>query len=66
MEAAIPFKFVRDAGNLVPNPEHPPLVVIFYILLILTMFAFYIRLRIAPWRTKKFIVDPIKVSTESN
>lgn len=51
MEAAIPFKFDRDAGNLVKNPEHPPLLILFYVLLILFMFAFYIRLRFAPWRT---------------
>ena len=60
MEAAIPFKFVRNAGNLVPDPKHAPLLVLFYILLILFMFAFYIRLRIAPWRTKKFLKEPLQ------
>lgn len=42
MEAAIPFKFNRDAGNLVQNPEHNPIMVLSYALLIIFMFAFYL------------------------
>ena len=61
MEAAIPFKFVKDAGNLIHDPEHPPLLVFAYALLIFVMFGFYIRLRSAPWRTKRFVPNPPEV-----
>ncbi len=70
MEAAIPFKFVRKAGNLVENPEHPVFLIMIWAVVIVTMLAFYIRLRSAPWRTKKFLKDPPQVKheepTESN
>lgn len=64
MEAAIPFKFVWDAGNLIKDPKHPPLMVFAYALLIFVMFGFYIRLRSAPWRTKRFKPNPPEVEAE--
>jgi hypothetical protein len=61
MEAAISFKFVREAGNLVVDPQHPPLVVMFWVLIMLLAGAFYIRLRFAADRTVKYLTEPPKM-----
>lgn len=60
METAISFKFVRESGNLVTNPEHPPLLVIFWLLVFLIAGAFYIRLRTMPNRTHLYTVEEPK------
>ena len=55
LESAISFKFVKDAGNLVLEPEHPWIVVGLWAIAIFACFAFYLKLRFKKDRTVKFL-----------
>lgn len=60
METAISFKFIREAGNLVENPVHPPLLCLFWAITFIVCIAFYLRLRFKPDRTRLYITEEPK------
>ena len=63
MELAISFKYVRDAGHLQLDDRPPLIVVIFWVIVFVTCFGYYAKLRMDPNRSKKFIEVEDGVST---
>ena len=59
-EIAISFKFVRESGNLVQDPEHPIIVVALWTAFFLAICVWFLKLRFDPNRTPEFGPEPIE------